>query len=78
MADNWQRRISIDAGVLGGKPVIAGTRIAVEFIVERLGRGWTEAQIREDYDHISSEDIHACLMYAAEILRSEKVYLLPA
>ena len=78
MADNWQRRISIDADVLGGKHVIAGTRIAVEFIVERLGRGWTEAQIREDYDPISSEDIHACLMYAAEMLQSEKVYLLPA
>jgi uncharacterized protein (DUF433 family) len=75
---NWQQRISISPDVLVGKPVIAGTRIAVELIVEQLGRGWTEQQIREQYDHITPEDIHACLMYAAEVLKSEKVYPIPA
>lgn len=76
--DDWQRRISINPEVLVGKPVIAGTRIAVELIVERLGRGWTEKQILEQYDHITADDIHACLMYAAEMLKSERVYPIPA
>jgi uncharacterized protein (DUF433 family) len=52
-----------------GKPVIRGTRLAVEFIVELLANGWTEQQILENYPGITSEDISACLRYAAETLK---------
>jgi uncharacterized protein (DUF433 family) len=73
----WQERITVDPHVLVGKPVIKGTRIAVEFIVELLGRGWTSEQILREYDHLTPEDIQACLAYASEVLKSERVYLLP-
>jgi uncharacterized protein (DUF433 family) len=74
---DWQDRIGMDRNVLVGKPVIKGTRIAVEFIVDLLGRGWTTEQILCEYDHLSPEDIQACLAYASEVLRSERVYLSP-
>lgn len=74
---NWQDRIVIDPNVLVGKPVIKGTRIAVEFVVDLLGRGWTVEQILKEYDHLTSEDVQACLAYAGEILKSERVYPVP-
>ena len=74
---NWHDRISVDPNVLVGKPVIRGTRIAVEFVVDLLGRGWTTEQILKEYDHLTAEDIQACLAYASEVLKSERVYLLP-
>ena len=70
----WQSQISIDDEVLVGKPVIKGTRISVEFIVDLLAQGWSEAQIIENYTGITPEKIHACLAYASEILQAEKVY----
>jgi uncharacterized protein (DUF433 family) len=74
----WQERISVDPKVLVGKPVIKGTRISVEFVVDLLGRGWTNEQILREYDHLTSQDIQACLAYASDALKSERVYLLPA
>jgi uncharacterized protein (DUF433 family) len=73
----WQDRICLDPKVLAGKPVIKGTRIAVEFIVDLLGRGWTTEQVLHEYDHLTAEDIQACLAYASEVLKSERIYLLP-
>lgn len=70
---NWHDRIVIDPNVLVGKPVIKGTRISVEFVVELLGRGWTVEQILKEYDHLTREDIQACLAYASEIIKSERV-----
>jgi uncharacterized protein (DUF433 family) len=53
----WQDRICLDPKVLAGKPVIKGTRIAVEFIVDLLGRGWTTEQVLHEYDHLTAEDM---------------------
>lgn len=74
----WEDRIEINPRVLVGKPVIRGTRLAVEFIVELLGNGWTDSQIIENYPNLTEEDIRACLLYAAEWLKSERVYLTPS
>lgn len=74
---SWEDRIEINPRVLVGKPVIRGTRLAVEFIVELLANGWTEQQILENYPGVRTEDISACLQYAAEALKSERVYLTP-
>ncbi|HID24353.1 MAG TPA: DUF433 domain-containing protein [Planctomycetaceae bacterium] len=74
---NWEERITVDPKVLVGKPVIKGTRISVEFVVDLLGRGWTVEQILQEYDHLTREDIQACLAYASDVLKSERVYLLP-
>ena len=67
-------RITTDPKILTGKPVVRGTRIAVEFVVDLLAAGWSHAQILESYPHLSEEDIRACLAYAGELLREEKVY----
>ena len=73
----WQERITVDPNVLVGKPIIKGTRISVEFVIDLLGRGWTTTDVLREYDHLKPEDIQACLAYAGEVLKSEKVYLLP-
>ncbi len=73
----WQERIVIDPEILVGKPTIKGTRIAVEFVLDLLGRGWTVEQILHEYDHLTREDIQASLAYASDVLKSERVYLLP-
>ena len=75
---NWEERIEINPKVLVGKPVIRGTRLAVEFVVELLANGWSEPQIIENYTGITHEDISACLHYATEMLKSERVYLTSA
>jgi uncharacterized protein (DUF433 family) len=71
---NWQERIVLDPEVMTGKPVIRGTRLAVEFIIDLLARGWTEADILRNYPGLTREDIQACLGYASAALRVEKVY----
>ena len=73
----WQQRIEINPQVLVGKPVIKGTRIAVEFVIDLMGRGWSVERILREYDHLTAEDIQACLIYASETLKSERVYLVP-
>ncbi len=71
---DWKERIVLDPGVLTGKPVIRGTRLAVDFIVELLGQGWGEADILRNYPGLTHEDIAACLLYASDSLKAEKVY----
>ena len=75
---DWRDRIVIDPAILVGKPIIRGTRISVEFVVDLLGRGWTTDDILNEYDHLTLDDIVACLAYASDVLKSEKVYLLTA
>ena len=70
----WQERIDADANVMAGKPVVRGTRLAVEFIIELLAQGWSEADILTNYPQLRGEDIRACLHYASDVLRSEKVF----
>ena len=67
-------RISIDPDVLVGKPVIRGTRLAVEFIIGLLADGWNEQDILTNYPGLTHDDIAACLGYARDMLISEKVY----
>lgn len=75
---NRHERIIIDPGILVGEPVIKGTRLAVEFIIDLLANGWTQDEIIRNYPGISGEDIQACLAYASQILHEEKVYPLMA
>jgi uncharacterized protein (DUF433 family) len=72
MADS--DRIVLDAAVLAGKPVVRGTRLAVDFIIGLMADGWSETDILHNYDGLTHEDIAACLAYARDVLRSEKVY----
>lgn len=75
---NWQDHIIIDPDILVGKPVIKGTRLAVEFIIDLLAAEWTEADILRNYPGLTHTDILACLRYASTLLHAEKVYPLAA
>ena len=67
-------RIVIDPDILVGKPVVKGTRLAVEFIVGLMAQGWSEGDILRNYPGLVREDILACLHYASAVLEAEKVY----
>ncbi len=75
---DWEERIELRPDVLAGKPVVPGTRLAVEFIVELLADGWTEEAILKNYPGLTRDDIQACLRYASARLQAEKVYPLNA
>jgi len=63
-----------DPKVMMGKPVIAGTRITVEIILEKLSTGETEEQILEAHPRLTREGIRAALAFAAQALRADVVY----
>jgi len=67
-------RIVLDPAVLAGKPVIRGTRLSVDFVIGLMADGWTEAEILRNYPGLTHEDLAACLAYARDVLKSEKVY----
>lgn len=71
---DWRDRIVAHPDVLVGKPVIKGTRISVELVMDLLAGGYTTDQIIQQYDHLRREDIQACLAYAKDIVHSERVY----
>lgn len=66
--------INSDPSVMMGKPVIAGTRITVELILEKLAEGETVEQLLEAHPRLTREAIKAALAFAAEALRADVVY----
>ncbi len=70
----WQDRIAVDSGVLAGKPVIRGTRLAIDFLLSILAEGWSNEQILQNYPQLTADDIQAALHYAAEVLKHERVF----
>ncbi|HEX8220860.1 MAG TPA: DUF433 domain-containing protein [Chloroflexia bacterium] len=63
-----------DPAIMMGKPVIAGTRLTVELILEKLGAGETIEQLLESYPRLTREAILAAISFAAEVLKSDVVY----
>jgi len=59
----WRERIEVNQEVMTGKPVIKGTRLTVDHVIELLAEGWSPAQITEEYTGITAEDVAACLAY---------------
>ncbi|BAP58069.1 hypothetical protein THII_3772 [Thioploca ingrica] len=70
----FNQLIISDPAIMMGKPVIAGTRITVELILEKLSTGETIEQILEAHPRLSREAIQAALAFAAEALRAVTVY----
>lgn len=68
---NWKDRIVSDPETLFGKPRIKGTRIGVEFLLDLLASGWTEAQILENYPHLKPEDLQAVFAFVLDCLKDE-------
>lgn len=63
-------RIVIDPRVMVGKPIVRGTRLTVEYILNLLASGATEAEILDEYQGLMHADIQACLLFAAQSLQS--------
>ena len=74
---SWQERIAIDPKVMGGKRVIAGTRVPVQTIIGALAGGDDIPRVCEQF-LLKEEDVRAALAYAADVLKDERVYALPA
>lgn len=70
----WEERIVMDPAVLAGKPVIKGTRLSVEFVVDLLAQGWAETDLLRNYPGLEHEDIQACLLYARDLLQAERIH----
>ena len=62
---NGENRIVVNPEILVGKPIIQGTRISVEFIIELLAEGWSHQQVLENYPQITDQDIQASLRYVS-------------
>ena len=69
MKHRWANRIATNPEVLAGKPIIAGTRISVELILDCMASGWDIEKVVEAYPHITPEDVLAVLAFAADVLR---------
>ena len=65
-------RIECDARIVTGKPVIKGTRLTVEFILNLLAHGTTTEEIMEEYQGLVREDIQACLLFASQSRRDAR------
>ena len=66
-------RIEINPGIMGGKPVIRGTRVPVELILRKLGAGMTVEAILADHPRLTADDIRAAQAFAADYLADEDV-----
>lgn len=68
------KRIVINPKIMLGKPVIKGTRLTVELIVEKIAYGETFEDLKRDYPFLTEDDIKAALLYAAKRVAHEEVY----
>lgn len=71
---NWQEYIHSDPGILPGKPVVKGTRLPVDFLLELLAAGWSEEQLFESYPNLSRDSLRAVFAFAAESTRDERAF----
>lgn len=72
----WKDRIIFEKSIALGKPIIKGTRITVDFVLDLMSNGWSYDDIKENYPQLTSQDIRACLEYASSVIKDEKVLLL--
>lgn len=69
---DYRELIERNPSVLGGKPIIKGTRISVELIIRKLGDGYSISEILENYPHLTTEQVKAALQYAADVIAFEE------
>ena len=68
--DHLLDRIVINPRVMVGKPIVRGTRLTVEYILNLMAHGATESEILAEYDGLTRADLQACLLFAAQSLQS--------
>ncbi len=67
---DWDERIELNPEILVGKPVVRGTQISVQLVIERLADGWTVEELVEQYPRLTREDVPACLRYASKCVQA--------
>ena len=72
--DHLLKRIEVNSEIMLGKPVIKGTRLPVELIIEKMAYGASVEELLKQYPFLKKEDIHAALLYAAKSLKAEEIY----
>ena len=70
----WQEYITSDPKILTGKPIIKGTRLSVELILNLLAEGWSIEEILENYPTLTLESLKAVFAFVAECMREELIY----
>ena len=75
---SWHDHIEVNSAVLVGKPIVRGTRVAVEFVLELLAEGVTEHEVLDNYPNLTHDAVLACIAYATELVRDERAYPLNA
>lgn len=70
----WKKYIETDENILVGKPIIKGTRLSVEHIINLMASGWTEQQILDNYPRLSKESLQAVFSYIQDILKDGLIY----
>jgi uncharacterized protein (DUF433 family) len=73
----WREYIHADPAILTGKPVVRGTRLSVEFLLELFASGWTHQQVLESYPQLTPEALRAVFRFAADAMREESFYAVP-
>jgi len=74
---DWRSYIHADPKVLAGKPVVKGTRLAVDFILGLFASGWSDQQVLANYPTLTPESLRAVFVFAVETVRDEAMYMLP-
>ena len=67
----WKPRITVDPDILCGKPIVRGTRISVDLLMDRLADGWTVEEILAAYPSITKDDVLAAIAFVTEVFREE-------
>ena len=71
---DWRQYVHADSAILAGKPVVKGTRLAVDFILCLFAAEWSETQVLASYPGLSREALQGVFAFAADCLRDERLY----
>ena len=69
---DWRDYITVNPEILVGKPIIKGTRISVELLLDRMGDGWSFDDILVSYPHLKREQVQAAVKFATELFKEER------
>ena len=71
---DWREHIHSDPEILSGKPVVKGTRLSVDFLLELFANDWSEEQVLESYPNLTRDSLRAVFAFAAESTRDERAF----
>lgn len=74
---DWREYVHADPAILTGKPVVRGTRLSVDFLLELFALGWTHQQVLENYPQLTAEGLRAIFGFASEAMREESFHAVP-